>query len=569
MDIEDLIPNTTVDFKNKHQLSKQQLDVLKEEFKTYQISSVNKFIDYIRKKHKFICSKIQLVGIYNDLKLDNSELRKMIIKKISKSYSGIVSVTILTSGNPEYEDENGKIIKSTFSCKHDCHYCPNEKPSEENNWVQQPRSYLFKEPAVLRANENKFDPILQMNSRISCLISMGHAVDKLEVLILGGTWSEYPLRYRDDFIRKTYYAANTFYDIEKRPIKTLEEEITENEDTTVHIIGLTLEMRPDNITLDEIKSFRRYNCTRVQLGIQHTNDYVLKKINRGHNINAVYNAIKLLKNNCYKIDGHFMPNLPYSSPELDDIMVNDILYNPRIQLDQLKIYPCAIVPFTKIKKWYDEGVYVPYDEEKLYDVIKKLKMNIQKSKRLNRIIRDIPYEYIKGGYSKKSINLRQEITKDMKLNNWCCMCIRCREIRDNIIKNPEEDIKLLIDETEASDGKEYFISFETDKYMIGFLRLRINHNYDANVLDVLKGCGLIRELHVYSMISIVGDNKNELSIQHKGYGTRLIKKAEEIIIANGLKKSAIISGTGVRNYYRKFGYELKDTYMIKDLFYDQ
>jgi len=557
MDIEDIIPKTVND-----NLTKEQLDILTEEFKSSSITSIDKFILYIRKKHKFVISKINLVSIYKHLGFNDSNLKKLIVKKIGKSYSGIVSITILTSGTPEYEDENGNKIVGKFSCKHDCHYCPNEKPSEENNWVQQPRSYLFKEPAVLRANQNKFDPILQMNARLSSLINMGHCVDKLEVLVLGGTWSEYPKAYRDDFIRKTYYAANTFYDIEKRPIKTLEEEITDNETSTIHIIGLTLEMRPDNITLDEIKTLRRYNCTRVQLGIQHTDNFILKKINRGHTVEDAYKAIKLLKNNCYKIDGHFMPNLPYTTPELDYKMVNDILYNDQIQLDQLKIYPCAIVPFTKIKKWFDEGIYTPYDEQNLYEVIKRLKTNVQKSKRLNRIIRDIPSTYISGGYGKRSINLRQEMHKDMHDNKWNCMCIRCREVKDNYVK--EEDIRLSVEEYKASDGKEYFISYETDKYLIGFLRLRINNNYDE-VLDVLKECGLIRELHVYSILSQVGDNKNVLSIQHRGYGTRLIKKAEEIIIENGLKKSAIISGTGVRNYYKKFGYELIDTYMVKSL----
>ena len=557
MDIEDIIPG-----KINNNLTKEQLDILTEEFKNSSITSIDKFILYIRKKHKFVISKINLVSIYKNLGFDNTNLKKLIVKKIGKSYSGIVSITILTSGTPEYEDENGNKIIGKFSCKHDCHYCPNEKPSEENNWIQQPRSYLFKEPAVLRANQNYFDPILQMNSRLSSLINMGHCVDKLEVLVLGGTWSEYPRAYRDDFIRKTYYAANTFYDIEKRPIKTLEEEITENETAIIHIIGLTLEMRPDNITLEEIKTLRRYNCTRVQLGIQHTDNFILKKINRGHTIEDAYKAIKLLKNNCYKIDGHFMPNLPYATPELDNKMVDDILYDENIQLDQLKIYPCAVVPFTKIKKWFEDGTYIPYDEDKLYEVIKRLKINVQKSKRLNRIIRDIPSTYISGGYGKRSINLRQEMHKDMHTNKWNCMCIRCREVKDNYVK--EEDIRLSVEEYYASDGKEYFISYETDKYLIGFLRLRINYNYE-NVLDVLKECGLIRELHVYSILSQVGDNKNDLSIQHRGYGTRLIKKAEEIIIENCLKKSAIISGTGVRNYYKKFGYELINTYMIKSL----
>lgn len=563
-DLEDLISNKI------NNINPEQWAILIEEFKKASFKNKSDFIKfqkYIQRTYKFIITKPNLIKIYNHLNIDNPYLKTLITKKKQKSDSGVLVITVLTSAHPEYIDKNDGILKKAkFSCKHDCHYCPNEKAHEGNGWVEQPRSYLFSEPAVLRANQNNFDPILQMNSRLNNLVNMGHISDKLEVLVLGGTWSEYPDEYQEVFIRDLYYAANVFNDIEKRHKLSLEEEIYINEhNSKLHIIGLTLETRPDTITLDEIKKFRRYNCTRLQIGVQHTDNKILKKINRGHDIECVYKAIKLLKNNCYKVDVHLMPNLPGSSYEIDTKMLEDSLYDERLQVDQYKIYPCAVVPFTKIKTWFDEGSYVPYPDAQLYQLIKNFKMKVQKYKRLNRIIRDIPASYISGGYNDKTISLRQAMQKDMIDNNWKCNCIRCREIKDNIVNM--NDVKLCIEKYNSSDGIEYFISYETDVYLIGFIRLRINYDY-TDVLPILKNCGLIRELHVYSNLSNVGNNSN-LSMQHKGFGKKLIKKAEEITLQHNLYKTAIISGTGVRNYYRKYGYELYDTYMIKNLGYSK
>lgn len=256
-----------------------------------------------------------------------------------------------------------------------------------------------------------------------------------------------------------------------------------------------------------------------------------------------------------------MPNLPGSNFELDKIMLNDSLYDQRLQADQYKIYPTAIVPWTLIKEWFDQGTYIPYDDYLLFQLIKNFKVKIQKWKRLNRIIRDIPSTYISGGYNKKYVNLRQLLQDDMIKNNWKCNCIRCREIKNNFVNI--QDIKLNIESYKASNADEYFISYETKDFLIGFLRLRLNYDYHG-VLDILNNSALIRELHVYSNLNIVGNN-NLNSYQHKGYGKNLIKNAENIAINFGFKQIAIISGTGVRDYYKKLGYILKDTYMIKNI----
>jgi len=533
-------------------------DLIKRDFKEKaSLIDVNSYLK------KFNLKKTDLIRIYNDMEEPNYELKKKLIRKIKKSQSGIISISVLTSGTPEYTNKDGERIKGTFSCLHNCSFCPNEKPSKDNNWTQQPKSYLYTEPAVLRANQNDFDPIRQMNSRISSLIKMGHQVDKIELIVLGGTWSEYPKEYQEEFITSLYYSANIYFEEIKRPIKTLEEEIEINESSIIHIIGLTLEMRSDSICMREIQRLRRFNCTRVQLGIQHTNNDILRKNNRGETIEITKRAIKLLKDNCYKIDGHLMLNLYGSSPELDREMLNEFLTNEDIQIDQMKIYPCAVVPFTKIKELYDEGIYKPYEDKYLFELIKEFKQKINPQIRINRIIRDISGHYIIAGYSQQYTNLRQILKEDMKKNDWSCRCIRCREIQGNSY-NPDE-VSLKIHQYKSSGGDEYFISYETSIYLIGFIRLRlIKSSSNIKQLPILENCGLIRELHIYSTLSNVGENL-EYSTQHKGYGRKLIKEAEEIAIKNGFMKMAIIAGTGVRNYYRKFDYNLEESYMIKNL----
>lgn len=560
MDIEDIVPH-------KYDSNTWVKIVLELDENKFYINTSKDLIAFrlrIQKQYKLILSNSDLIKAYKQIGYNDANLKAILTKKKCKSNSGVVVITVLTSAHPKYTDTDGVEKIASFSCKWNCHYCPNEKASPANGYIDQPRSYLFQEPAVLRANANNFDAILQFNDRVTALITMGHSVDKIELLVLGGTWCSYPENYQERFVTELYYAANIYYHIHKRPMLSLEEEISANEYADLHIIGLTLETRPDTITLEEIKRFRRYNATRIQLGVQHTDNNVLKKINRGHTIECAYKAIKMLKHNGYKVDIHIMPNLPGSSYEKDKIMLENVLYDDRLQADQLKIYPCAVVPFTKIKEWFDSGEYVPYDDNLLFQLIKDFKQKIQPYKRLNRIIRDIPSTYISGGYNEKFVSMRQILQTDMIKNNWKCRCIRCREIGGNKL-GPDDVVELKKLYYRASDGDEYYISFETNKFLIGFIRLRINSCPDIqNVLPVLNESALIRELHVYSDVSIVGCH-NSLSQQHKGYGRKLLDEAEKIALQNCCKKIAVISGTGARGYYAKFGYKLEDTYMVKML----
>ncbi|KAF5153587.1 radical SAM enzyme/protein acetyltransferase ELP3 family protein [Theileria parva strain Muguga] len=479
-----------------------------------------------------------------------SKLKHLLRNKAIRSNSGVVVITVMTS-------------PGTFSCSENCYYCPNEPG--------QPRSYLSTEPAVLRANQNDFDAVKQFYDRANTLYKNGHVVDKIEIIVLGGTWSGYPRSYQEEFIRDLFYAANVYPEnLQKcRERGTIDYEQTLNENSKCRIIGLTLETRPDRINPTEIELLRRFGCTRVQLGIQHTNDSILEYVNRGHTTQDSIKAIYLLKENCFKVDIHIMPDLPSSNPQEDLEMFKYILSSKDLQVDQWKIYPCEVTPFSEIEKWHKEGKYIPYfdvDSNLLTNLIIRVKRAVHPWIRLNRVIRDIPNPSIIAGTN--LTNMRQLIHNQMKKLGLVCNCIRCREVKESSIGIPV----LIVREYETKGGTEYFLSYENESRSIiyGFLRLRISNNrtYDKKITKFksLIGSGLIRELHVYGIVVAHGEklDVNEPS-QHRGIGSNLILAAEIITAYRGLWKMAIIAGIGTREYYKKHGYGLEETFMTKHL----
>jgi len=552
-----------------------------------------KQITKLRRKYHINPRKSQINHVYQLLLRENEikrniEFEKYVKAKEMRGQSGVIVISVITDPYPEYIDEKGKLKKQRFSCKHDCSYCPREV--DENNKDINPRSYLSDEPTVARGLQHNFKPIAQFNDRAKQYVNNGHVVDKIEIIVLGGTWTEYPREYQEDFINKIFWAANNYYKKEKLPISTLKNEQTINSNLTkARIIGLTLEMRPDSITNDEIKWLRYLGCTRIQLGVQHTDDKILKKMNRGCYTKDTIRALKLLKDACYKVDAHWMPDLPGSTPEIDKKMFDEVLNNENLQFDQWKIYPTAVVPWTKIKKMYDKGEYIPYTEEnpeKLIDVLIYTKKKVHPWIRLNRVVRDIPnktrngYLYIYAG--NKKTNLRQILKNRLDNEKSYCSCIRCREVKNKTILISKA--RIIERKYLASDGIEYFISIESgntkssfyhngswynnkmekEKGIIyGFCRLRISQNSGNIHFPELQNCGLGRELHVYGQVL----SKNELTnqvVQHKGFGKRLVSHAELISKRHGLSKIAFISGIGVQNFYKKLDYKLENTYMIKD-----
>lgn len=509
--------------------------------------------------NNLVVKKSVLLYAYNristqkQIKIDDGFLR-LLQKKPCRNISGIVSITVLTSPKPGNQK---------FSCKHNCYYCPNEPG--------QPRSYLSKEPAVQRANRNNFDAIDQMLDRLNTLAMNGHEIDKLEIIIEGGTFTEYPEEYLETFIRDMIYVANTYYDDIKRVKLDIEKEIEINENSKIRIIGICCETRPDCIVLEKekwLKNFRKWGITRVQIGVQHIDDYILKKINRGHKLEDSIKAIKILKDNCFKVDIHIMPDLPGSSLESDKNMMWYLYNSNNLQPDQMKIYPCEVVPWTVIEKWYNEGTYQPYatkQPKEFVNLIKEFILNCPPWIRLPRVVRDIPLNYISGG--NKTTNLRQLVEDMIKRDKKMCMEMRYRECGRHKVYS-RENAELVVRDYQGSKGHDYFISFESPNRvaLFGFLRLRFPKNSKDIVFDELKNTALIRELHVYGSMLPVGVKKKNIP-QHTGLGKMMLQKAEEIALEMNYKKIAVISGIGVTKYYKKFGYKQEDNYMIKNLCY--
>ena len=518
-----------------------------------------KFTQFFNQQSRILkinTKKIELISEYqkqleNKLINQNILLEKLLCKKPSRSISGISSITLVMSPYP-----NGQ----SFSCKHNCYYCPNEPAHKGNNYQAQPRSYLYQEPAVKRANRNNFKAYEQMIDRMNTLYSNGHTIDKLEIIVEGGTYTEYPEEYLNDFHRDTYYAANTYFDLEpKRKKYSLEEEVLINRSTKVHIIGICIETRPDALSKDWILHFRKCGVTRIQLGVQSTHNHILKKINRGHTIECAIEAMEYLRNLCFKIDIHLMPDLPYTTPDLDKKMF-DFTYTNLLP-DQIKIYPCAVVPWTIIEKWFNDGKWKPYEPKVLKEVMDYGMVNCPEWIRLPRVIRDIPNVYIQAGNS--ITNLRQTLVESKD--------IRSREIErhSEYYYKPGKIYINCYNKNKVTDAKDYFISYESfDKVaLFGFIRLRLPSKKkeikDQHLFPVLKNKALIRELHVYGYNTSVGSSSK--SSQHLGIGTKLLKEAEKIAIYNNYKGIVVISGEGVKEYYKKKGYKEKDTYMYKEL----
>jgi len=468
-------------------------------------------------------------------------------KRATRTLSGVTPITVLTK---------------PYACPGQCIYCPNEPGM--------PKSYLSNEPAAQRAKALGFNPAKQTTLRIKALEANGHQVDKIELLILGGCFNAYPKKYQEDFIKKCFIACNhkKTKKQKNKETKNLVRIFKNNETAKYRIIGVTIETRPDLINEDEIKWFRKLGVTRVQLGVQHLDDKILKLVKRGHNTKQTIEATKLLKQAGFKIDYHLMPDLPGSTPQKDLKMFQQLFTDQNFQPDQIKIYPTVVNEYAPLKKWLKSGKYKPYTPYRLIALLAKVKLTVPYYVRINRLIRDIPKESIMAG--NKITNLRQFLQNKLKKDKKECKCIRCREVKENIADF--KNAKLFNQKYRASKAIEYFVSFESPKrdQLYSFLRLRIND--DKNIyIPELNNAAIVRELHTYGQLVTVTDRSGKgfiplpvkNSTQHTGFGKKLMKIAEDLTLKHGLKKIAVISGIGVRPYYRKLGYKLQGTYMVK------
>jgi len=519
-----------------------------------------------------------------------------------REQSGVMVIAVFTSPYPETM-KNGHLVKQTFTCKYDCFFCPDQDG--------QPRSYVLEEPGVLRANNNNFHTVSQVWDRANQYFSMGMSVDKIELLVLGGTWHSYPADYREQFVRDVFYAANTYYDTTRvsnprEPLSLAEEQLI-NQTSMSRIVGLTIESRGDQMTPRSIKEMRRMGITRVQLGMQHTDDRVLDRVGRNCHTSVSKRALRLLKDNCFKIDAHWMPDLPQplkegvdwrktefyiedidtsvDMREMDKVMYSKICSDPDWQADQIKVYPCVTMPHTRILKEYRAGIYKPYGEQQdvkkttiLYEDLITLKTQLPYWIRVNRMVRDVPSKmYHVGGH--KDSGAHSTIKQMMSKRKLECKSIDALEVRGK--DTDPTTAQLFVDTYEASSGTEYFLSFMTPdrKTLFGFLRLRLSQNsgYEVNdktrvrkvVFPELVDSALIRELHVYGKVVKVNDKSLGLDgkqrSQHSGFGTRLIQRAIEIAEDKKFRKISVIAGIGTIVYYRKFGFEIEDSFMTRSL----
>jgi len=483
---------------------------------------------------------LRLGDIKQDINLEN-----VLRKRAIRTMSGIAPVAVLTKPYP---------------CPGRCAYCPTEKDV--------PQSYLSNEPAVMRAIRCGYNPYEQVDYRLRALEANGHNPTKIELIVIGGTWSYLPIKYKYWYIANLFAAANQFskqkkerekqkYSIRLSLVemkKALLKEQKKNEKTKYQIIGLTLETRPDYINEKELLEMREFGCTRVEIGVQAIDDNILKFNRRGHGVAEIIQATELLRSFGFKITYHLMPGLPSATPKRDLEMFKQLFSDKNFQPDQIKFYPTVVTKGSLMHRWWKQGKYEPYTTEILEDLIIACKKVVPPYTRIIRLIRDIPGESILAG------NLVTNLRQVLLARGVKCSCIRCREIKDE--KVYKKDVKKIVRTYEAGLGQEYFISFETKKdKLLGFVRLYLPNNTEDG-LGVLKNSAIIRELHVYGQLVSRGEIKK---VQHSGLGSLLMKEAEKIVKKNKFKKIAVISGVGVRNYYRKFGYKLKETYMKKSL----
>ncbi len=527
-----------------------------------------------------ISKKFKLKKMFTNIEILNelsSEERKkyakLLITKPARSASGVFPVAVMSA---------------PFACKHGkCIFCPG---GPDSFFGDVPQSYTGHEPSTMRAVRAGYDPYLIVFNRLEQYILLGRIPEKCDVIIQGGTFPSFLKEYQDDFVMNIFKAMNDFsemffkegeFEYEKfkeffelpgsikdeqrsgriqRKIKelkqssSLEREQERNERSKIRCIGLTIETKPDWGKVEEGNEMLRQGCTRVEVGVQTVFEDVIKGLNRGHTIEDTKECIKILKDLGFKINAHYMLGLPNSSSEKDLEGLKVLFENPEYRPDMLKIYPCLVIKGTPLHELWKRGCYREITVEEVARTIAEFKKFVPEYVRIMRVQRDIASTVIDAGPIKT--NLRQEIEKISNKEGSKCRCIRCREVGTRKIKNVELEVR----EYEASGGREFFISFEGEDKIVGYCRVRFPSEFLRK--EITEDTAMVRELHIYSDAVQLG-KKEEESLQHKGFGKRLMEEAERIAKKYGKRKMIVISGIGVKEYYRKLGYEKDGPYMSK------
>jgi len=536
------------------------------------------------KKKRDLSQKHKLKSIPTNIQIllhlpdeDIVQLKPKLLTKPVRTISGVSPVAIMTAPS---------------RCPHGkCTFCPGGMNSP---WGDVPQSYTGHEPATMRGIRNNYDAYLQVFNRLEQYVLLGHTFDKIEIIVMGGTFPAETKEYQTGFIYSAFKAMNDFselffidgkfnypkfkeffelpgdiYDKERtksiqekllvlkaRTKTNLEEEHLRNETTQVRCVALCIETKPDWGFFEHGQEMLKQGCTRVELGIQSVYDDVLEEVNRGHTTADSIKSIQVLRDLGFKINFHYMPGLPLTDRERDIKGMKQLFDDSDYRPDMIKLYPCMVSKGTALYKQYEQGLFKAISTEEAIKRILPFKEYTPEYCRIQRIQRDVPTKMWEDGVDRT--NFRQYMFDNYTV---VCRCIRCREPKGKKINWDKIEIK--INEYEASRGKEFFISFEDveNDLLIGFCRLRFPAEFLRS--EITSTSALIRELHVYGTATAIG---NEGVVQHKGYGRKLMAKAEEIALENGKDKMVVISGVGVKEYYdKKLGYSKEGPYMVKEL----
>jgi len=470
-------------------------------------------------------------------------LRPFLQKRPVRTVSGVAVVATMTT---PHECPHGK-----------CAYCPGGPE------LGVPQSYTGHEPATMRGIQNEFDPYRQVESRLTQLSTIGHSINKVELIVMGGDWCSKPPEYQEFFVKGCLDAMN-------RSISSdIEQAKKTNETAEVRNVGLTFETRPDWVTHESIDTMLDLGATRVEIGVQSLSDETLIKVERGHGVEETARATKMLRDSGLKVCYHMMPGLPGASVESDIASFKKLFSDTRFRPDMLKIYPTIVVKNTKLYDWWQSGEYTPYTNEQVVDVVSEAVSQMPEYVRIQRMQRDIPLHQIEAGLNKG--HLREMVHQQMKTKGLRNPTIRYREVGHFQMRSEKEinpdNITFVRRDYESSGGTEVFLSFEDSDLdvLFGFLRLR-SPSPDVHRIEVTeKPSVIIRELRVYGPVVDIGKRDRD-AWQHLGLGEKLMSKADEIGRTDfDASQILVLSGIGVKEYYRNLGFIDQGPYLVKPL----
>lgn len=469
------------------------------------------------------------------------------VRKPTRTLSGVTIVAVMTRPTP---------------CPHGrCAYCPGGPE------VGTPQSYIGEEPALMRALRNGFDPYEQVRDRLKQYMILGHRPSKVDLIIMGGTFTAMPLSYRIWFMTNVLEAFNRFPQPKPDKLPSWEEAQARNEVAKIRVVGITYETRPDWCDEVHIDEMLYLGGTRVEIGVQSIFDDVLIRIERGHSVKDTIRATRLLKDAGFKIVYHIMPGLPGSDLDRDIEMIKELFSNPDFRPDMLKIYPTLVIKGTKLYNWWLSGAYDALSDEEAMELISEMYRFIPKWVRVMRVQRDVPAPIIEAG--PRYGNLRELVEKYAISKGIEIREIRFREVGRALRRGVNlEKVEITTEYYEASEGTEVFIAAEdkVNNVIVGLLRLRIPSS-KAHRPEIDSRTAIVRELHVYGP-QVPVNSIDPKAWQHRGWGRKLLLTAEEIARYEfSMNKIVILSGIGVREYYRKLGYfrPSNSPYMMKYL----